>query len=155
LFILVDDQSPQDLKMYNPRSTLTTPNLDRLAAEGMVFDGAYHMGSSLGAVCTPSRHMIMSGRTVEAEEALRIGLANRLVEDEPLAAGLAFAREMTGYSLPVLALAREAVQRALDLPVHEGLKIEADLSTLAYQTHDADEGMQAFIDKRKPVFGDV
>lgn len=64
LFILVDDQSPQDLKIYNPRSTLSTPNLDRLAAEGMVFDGAYHMGSSLGAVCTPSRHMIMSGRTV-------------------------------------------------------------------------------------------
>ena len=46
-------------------------------------------------------------------------------------------------------------QSTLDVPVHEGLKIEADLSTLAYQTHDADEGMQAFIDKRKPVFGDV
>lgn len=64
LFILVDDQSPQDLKMYNPLSTLDTPNLDKLAAQGMVFDGAYHMGSSSGAVCTPSRHMIMSGRTV-------------------------------------------------------------------------------------------
>ncbi len=64
LFILVDDQSPQDLKMYNPLSTLETPNLDKLAAQGMVFDGAYHMGSSSGAVCTPSRHMIMSGRTV-------------------------------------------------------------------------------------------
>lgn len=64
LFILVDDQSPFDLKMYNPKSALDTPNLDRLAAEGMVFDGAYHMGSSSGAVCTPSRHMIMSGRTV-------------------------------------------------------------------------------------------
>ncbi|HEY1053373.1 MAG TPA: sulfatase-like hydrolase/transferase [Prosthecobacter sp.] len=64
LFILVDDQSPQDLKMYNPLSTLDTPNLDKLAAQGMVFDGAYHMGSSIGAVCTPSRHMIMSGRTV-------------------------------------------------------------------------------------------
>lgn len=64
LFILVDDQSPFDLKMYNPLSTLETPNLDKLAAQGMVFDGAYHMGSSSGAVCTPSRHMIMSGRTV-------------------------------------------------------------------------------------------
>lgn len=64
LFILVDDQSPFDLKMYNPRSTLETPNLDKLAAQGVVFDGAYHMGSSSGAVCTPSRHMIMSGRTV-------------------------------------------------------------------------------------------
>ena len=64
LFILVDDQSPFDFKIYNPKSTLHSPNIDRLAAEGMVFDGAYHMGSFSGAVCTPSRHMIMSGRTV-------------------------------------------------------------------------------------------
>ena len=64
LFILVDDQSPFDLKTYNPKSALDTPNLDRLTREGMVFDGAYHMGSFSGAVCTPSRHMIMSGRTV-------------------------------------------------------------------------------------------
>ena len=64
LFILVDDQSPMDLKMYNPRSSCQTPTLDKLAAQGMVIDGAYHMGSFSGAVCTPSRHMIMSGRTV-------------------------------------------------------------------------------------------
>lgn len=64
LFILADDQSPFDLKVYNPKSALQTPNIDRLAAGGTVFDGAYHMGSFSGAVCTPSRHMIMSGRTV-------------------------------------------------------------------------------------------
>ena len=64
VFILVDDQSPYDLKMYNQQSTLQTPNLDRLGAQGMVFDGAYHMGSFIGAVCLPSRHMIRSGRTV-------------------------------------------------------------------------------------------
>lgn len=64
LFIIVDDQSPFDLKIYNPKSALKTPTLDRLAEEGMVFDGAYHMGSFSGAVCTPSRHMVMSGRTV-------------------------------------------------------------------------------------------
>ena len=64
LFVLVDDQSPFDLKVYNSRSKLDSPVIDQLAAEGMVFDGAYHMGSWAGAVCTPSRHMIMSGRTV-------------------------------------------------------------------------------------------
>ncbi len=64
LFILLDDQSPFDLRVYNPRSILETPNVDQLAREGMVFDGAYHMGSWSGAVCTPSRHMIMSGRSV-------------------------------------------------------------------------------------------
>jgi arylsulfatase A-like enzyme len=64
LFIVVDDQSPFDLKVYNERSILETPNIDRIAKEGMVLDGAHHMGAWVGGVCTPSRHMIMSGRTV-------------------------------------------------------------------------------------------
>ncbi|MGI9239627.1 MAG: sulfatase-like hydrolase/transferase [Verrucomicrobiales bacterium] len=64
LFIIADDQSPFDLKVYDPKSKLDTPNIDRLAREGISLDGAYHMGSWSGAVCTPSRHMVMSGRTV-------------------------------------------------------------------------------------------
>ena len=64
LVIVVDDQSPFDLKIYNPRSILQTPNIDRLAKSGVAFDGAHHMGAWAGAVCTASRHMIMSGRTV-------------------------------------------------------------------------------------------
>lgn len=64
LFIIVDDQSPFDLKIYNPDSPLDSPHLDRLAREGMVLDSAHHMGAWVGGVCTPSRHMIMSGRTV-------------------------------------------------------------------------------------------
>ena len=64
LFVLVDDQSPWDLKIYNPASKLESPVLDQLARQGMVIDGAYHMGSFSGAVCTPSRHMIMCGRTL-------------------------------------------------------------------------------------------
>ncbi|YCM43967.1 sulfatase-like hydrolase/transferase [Verrucomicrobiaceae bacterium 227] len=64
LFIIADDQSPFDLKVYDPKSPLDSPNISKLAAEGMVLDGAYHMGSFSGAVCTPSRHMVMTGRTV-------------------------------------------------------------------------------------------
>ena len=64
LFIIADDQSPFDLKVYNPDSILDTPNIDRLATEGMTIDEAYHMGSFSGAVCTPSRHMVMTGRTL-------------------------------------------------------------------------------------------
>jgi len=98
--------------------------------------------------------MILTGRTVDAEEAERIGLVNRLVEGDLIPAGEDFAREMTGYSMPVLGLARDAIRRALDLPLPEGLKIEADLSTLAFQTADSVEGMTAFIEKRKPAFKD-
>jgi enoyl-CoA hydratase len=96
--------------------------------------------------------MIMTGRSVDAGEALRMGLVHRLVEGDAVAAGVAYAREFAGHSLPVLECARSAVRRALDTPLHEGLKIEADLSGIAYQTRDAAEGMAAFIEKRKAQF---
>lgn len=98
--------------------------------------------------------MIMTGRTVNADEAKRIGLVTRIVMGDAMEAALAFASEITGYSLPVLDFARQAVTRALDVPINEGLKIEADLSTLAYSLNDADEGMAAFVAKRKPEFKD-
>jgi enoyl-CoA hydratase len=98
--------------------------------------------------------MILTGRMVDAEEAHRIGLVQRLVDGAPIAAGIAYAREFSGFSLPVLGFAREAVGRALATPLAEGLKIEADLSTLAFQTRDAIEGMTAFIEKRKADFSD-
>lgn len=98
--------------------------------------------------------MIMTARTVDAEESCRIGLVNRLIDGDALSQGIAFAREFSGYSLPVLGFAREAVSRALDHPIHEGLRIEADLSTLAFQTRDAAEGMDAFAAKRKAQFKD-
>jgi enoyl-CoA hydratase len=98
--------------------------------------------------------MILTGRTVDAATAHAWGLVSRIVEGDALAAGIAFAREFSGFSLPVLGFAREAVQRALDVPVREGLRTEADLSTLAYRTRDAEEGMASFLEKRKPRFTD-
>ncbi|MGV3656227.1 MAG: enoyl-CoA hydratase/isomerase family protein [Noviherbaspirillum sp.] len=98
--------------------------------------------------------MILTGRTVRADEALQMGLVNRLIEGDPVDAGIAFAREFAGFGMVAARLARGAVQRALQTPLSEGLKIEADLSTLAYRTEDANEGMCAFLEKRQPVFKD-
>jgi arylsulfatase A-like enzyme len=63
MVIITDDQSPFTLSCYG-NEVCDTPNLDRLATSGMVLDQAYHMGSMSGAVCSPSRTMIMSGRTL-------------------------------------------------------------------------------------------
>jgi enoyl-CoA hydratase len=98
--------------------------------------------------------LVMTGRTVLAEEALAIGLVNRIVQAPGLSAAKSYAREFSVHGLRALQFAREAVQRAQDLTLHEGLRLEADLSTLAYRTRDAEEGMQAFVDKRKPGFRD-
>ena len=98
--------------------------------------------------------IIMTGRNVKADEAERIGLVNAVADGDLLEAGLEFAGRFTRYSLPVLEFVRRAVQRAHDLPLHEGLRVEADLSTLAYRTSDAEEGMTAFDEKRKAEFKD-
>ncbi len=63
VFIIADDQAPGTLSVYG-NTLCQTPHLDRLAARGVVFDGAYHMGANTGAVCTASRHMVMTGRTL-------------------------------------------------------------------------------------------
>ncbi len=99
--------------------------------------------------------IIMTGRTVDAEEAAQIGLVSKLIEGDPVDAALAFAAQFTGYGLPALGFARAAVQRARAVSLTEGLQIEADLSTLAFRTADAEEGMAAFIEKRPARFSDA
>ncbi len=98
--------------------------------------------------------MVMTGRPVDAQEALRIGLVHRVLEGDRLEGAKAFAREFSGYGLPVLRFAREAVQRALTTTLDEGLKLEGDLGTLAFLTEDAREGMSAFVEKRPARFRD-
>lgn len=63
IFIITDDQAPHTLKAYG-NEVCHTPNLDRLAAQGIVLDGAHHMGSWSGAVCLPSRTMIQTSLNV-------------------------------------------------------------------------------------------
>jgi len=100
--------------------------------------------------------IILSGRTVGAEESERIGLVNAIVEgDDPQALGAQYAERYTGFSLCASSFARDAVRRAMEVDLAEGLRVEADLSTLAYRTGDAEEGMRAFVDKRPAKFKDA
>ncbi|RWX72323.1 enoyl-CoA hydratase-related protein [Mesorhizobium sp. M2A.F.Ca.ET.039.01.1.1] len=99
--------------------------------------------------------LILTGHMIDAEEALRIGLVNSVTDGDPVAAAIEFAGAFMRHGLVALRLARSAVARALNNPIQEGLRIEADLSTLAYQTHDSEEGMAAFLQKRKPEFRDA
>jgi enoyl-CoA hydratase len=98
--------------------------------------------------------MVMTGRMVGAEEALAMGLINRIVEPPAVDGAIAYAKDFAGFSLPVLRYGREAVMRADQTALSEGLLIERDLNTLAFQGEDATEGATAFLEKRAPLFQD-
>jgi enoyl-CoA hydratase len=140
-----------DFRLAGPSAKLGLPEIKLGLIPG--YGGTQRLPRLVGEA--RALEMILTGRTVGAEEALRIGLVNRLVDDDLLESGKSFAREMTAYGLPALRLARDAVHRGIATTLAEGLKIEADLNTLAFQTADAKEGMTAFLEKRKPVFRDA
>ena len=98
--------------------------------------------------------ILMTGRFVPAEEALRIGLLNRVVEGNPLQAAMQYARAFSGHGLLALRLVRDSALRGRDVPLHAGLGIEADLSTVSMRSDDGKEGARAFLEKRAAIFRD-
>lgn len=98
--------------------------------------------------------MLLTGEMISAEEAYRIGLANRVVPaDQDL---METARELCGSMLKngplALRLAIRAVNEGMDLPLERGLELEAALFGLTCGSADGKEGTQAFLEKRKPSF---
>lgn len=98
--------------------------------------------------------ILMTGRFVPADEALRIGLLNRIVEGDPLQEAVAYARAFTAHSLLTLKLVRDAALRGSEVPLAEGLRIEADLSAVGFRSDDGREGTAAFAEKRPAKFRD-
>ena len=95
--------------------------------------------------------MILTGVRVPADEALRIGLVERVVPvAELMPAALALARTMADKAPIALRYAKEAVVSGLAMSLADGLRLENDLSTLLRTTEDRAEGARAFVEKRKP-----
>jgi enoyl-CoA hydratase len=95
--------------------------------------------------------MILTGARIPADEALRIGLVERVVPaGEALKAATELARTMAGKAPVALRYAKEAVVKGLELPLADGLRLEGDLSTLLRTTEDRLEGAKAFLEKRPP-----
>lgn len=95
--------------------------------------------------------LILTGRLVEAREALQLGLVDR-VADDALEGALELARSTLGNAPIAMGLAKEAVTRGFDLTLAQGLEVEADLFGLATATEDRAEGTRAFLEKRDPRF---
>src|SRR5881409_222636 len=97
--------------------------------------------------------MILTGARIDAREAWRIGLVERVVPAaDVLAAARELARTLTEKAPVALRYAKEAVVKGLELPLADGLRLENDLATLLRTTEDRVEGAKAFLEKRKPRF---
>src|SRR5580692_2151150 len=96
---------------------------------------------------------ILTGEMITAEEALRIGLVNRVVEPaDLLATAETIAKKIIANAPLAVQYAMEAVERGMEMPQEEGLYLEATLFGLCCTTHDMHEGTRAFIEKRPAKF---
>ncbi|HXR87762.1 MAG TPA: enoyl-CoA hydratase [Stellaceae bacterium] len=97
--------------------------------------------------------MILSGRMIDAVEAERCGLVSRVVaNDKLLDEAMKLADKIAAQSRPAVLAAKEAVNRAFESSLAEGVRFERRLFHALFSTEDQKEGMAAFVEKRKPQF---
>jgi len=97
--------------------------------------------------------LVLTGRMMDAQEAERAGLVARIVPaDKLLDEAFSVANAICEYSLPAVMMAKESVNRAYESSLAEGILFERRSFHSLFATEDQKEGMQAFLDKRKPVF---
>lgn len=97
--------------------------------------------------------MILTGSQIDAHEALRIGLVNRVVPAaELISCAMDLARGVAGKGQVAIRMALKTVNMTGETNLTDGLRLEASLFGLCCETEDAKEGARAFIEKREPVF---
>ena len=100
-----------------------------------------------------STELMLTRRTISSDEAFRLGLVNRLVSPGDLVAEVfALADEIEQLSPLSIRACLRAISQGIELPLHDGLKLETELFASLFKTEDAKEGTTAFLEKRKPLF---
>ena len=100
-----------------------------------------------------ANEMLLTGEPIDAREAHRVGLINRVVpHDELMPAAMQMARTVGARGPLAVRAAKEAMLRGLDMPLAHGLALEEHLGQPLSQTEDWQEGLTAFIEKREPRF---
>lgn len=99
--------------------------------------------------------LILTGKTLDAAEALSIGLVNMVAEPEELMdEAKKMAKKIASYSAIAINLAKDAIKKGLNSDLETGLNYEIECFSLCFSSEDQKEGMAAFLEKRKPVFRD-
>jgi enoyl-CoA hydratase/carnithine racemase len=119
---------------------------------GFPFDGATQR---LPRLVGPAhaRDLLLTGRLLDADAALEIGLVNRVVSSQDLRQATDDLAQSIVESAPIACrFAKEAVTAASDLTLGQGLRLEADLNIILHSTADRAEGLRSFREKRSPQY---
>ena len=136
-----------DLRVAASDAKLGLPEVTRGLIPG--YGGTQRLQRLIGLA--RATDIVLTGRMVGADEALALGLVNR-VEDDALVGALAVAEQCARNAPVALGLAKEALMRGVDVTLPQGLEIEADLFGLVLTTDDAKEGIASFFEKRDPEY---
>ncbi len=125
-------------------------NLGTIPAAG----GTQRLVKAVGK--TKAMELVLSGATIDAQEALEFGLVSKVVKLEELEnEANKLAQTISEKSLPILILAKEAILRSYETTLSEGMVNERRLFQATFELNDRKEGMQAFIQKRPPNFNNT
>jgi len=100
-----------------------------------------------------AKELLLTGDVIDAQEAFRIGLVNKVVpQDELVAISRSLAGKIAAKGAFAVQWCKEAVNRGLEMEIDQACAYEADLFALTFATEDRAEGMRAFVEKRKAQF---
>lgn len=114
------------------------------------FGGTQRLARVVGV--NMAMEIILTGNNISAEEALRIGLVNRIVEGDLIEEAKKTVSQIAKRGPLAVTYAKSAVRRGLELPIEVGLELEKDLFALVFSSEDRLEGVTAFLEKRKAEF---
>jgi enoyl-CoA hydratase len=115
--------------------------------------GTQRLARAIGK--TKAMDLCLTGRLMDANEAESSGLVARVVPDnEVVEEAMRAAEKIAGFSLPSVLMTKEAVSRAFETTLEEGLRFERRMFQSMFATEDQTEGMTAFVEKRSPKFKD-
>ncbi|HET7626882.1 MAG TPA: enoyl-CoA hydratase-related protein [Bacillales bacterium] len=137
-----------DFRVASAKSMLGLPETSLGVIPG--YGGTQRLARLIGT--GKAKRMIFTAEPVQAEEALRIGLIERLVEEDALAAAKEEAANILKRGPLAVRAAKRAVDSGLALPLTEGLALEAEQFGRLFDSEDKNEGVAAFMEKRAPQF---
>jgi enoyl-CoA hydratase len=138
-----------DILIASEKAVLGLPEVNLGLIQG--FGGTQRLPRLIGKA--RAKELIFTGEALKAQKACEIGLVNRVVPQEELLPEAEKMAQLISTKSPVaLALAKRAIESGYDVPLPEGCTKEIDAFVESFNSQDRDEGIKAFLEKRKPLF---